>query len=149
QIRGNHYADLVGLEFLVKSENIPGKAYNPQRLLMQDYFLKYYRPTTQITDSLLVLKAELVLENSFETAVEQTMSHTSGKYWLIAGAFGKMELAQKIAGELFDKGFDAQIIEKGNLFMVAIDIDNNQSNVNFRKQFIAATGIGDAWILKK
>lgn len=149
QLKGNHYADILGLDLLLRSESVTGNAYETERLFIQDYFLKYYRPTTRITDSLLVLKAEVVNESTPIDIATELPAGNEGKYWLIAGAYGKMEFAQNVNDAITAQGYKGQVIERNELFMIAVDIDAEMSNTNFRNQFIAATGIADAWILKK
>lgn len=149
KINGNSYADVFGFDALFQTEALPVAEYTSGTLHMHNYFLKYYRPTTAITDSIPVLPADEIDMNQVTPSVNDQVVSSESKYWIIAGVFGKTEYAVTVKDELATKGYAADIIERNALFMVAVDIAGAESNSAFRNAFAENTGISDAWILKK
>ncbi len=149
-VKGNNYADILGLEGLFHSEIVASKQYTPRPLRMHAYFLKYYRPTTALTDSIPLLQADALANTSqeIEPPVEQ-QSATPGKYWVIAGAFDRAEQAEVVKDKIYQQGFSSEIIERNDYFMVAVSIPAEMPYASFRLQFIETTGITDAWVLRK
>lgn len=149
-VQGKNYADIFGLDALLHNETISTSKYAPGYMRMEDYFLKYYRPTTALTDSIPMLTAD-ALPDGLEEKLNpnNTTVIVESKYWVIAGAFAKDELAQVVKNNIYKEGFASEVIQKNDYFMVAVSVPIEINYATFRNQFINATGITDAWVLKK
>ncbi|MBK6731550.1 MAG: hypothetical protein IPG60_11535 [Bacteroidetes bacterium] len=145
-----NYADILGIDALLHNDVVSTSQYSPGYMRMENYFLKYYRPTTALTDSIPMLTADQIHE-----AIEVNLNANNNqlivesKYWVIAGAFGKKEIADLVKDQIYKEGFSVEVIQKNDYFMVAISIPLEINYATYRNQFIDATGITDAWVLKK
>lgn len=148
--QGKNYADIFGMDALFRNEAISTSQYSPGYMRMEDYFLKYYRPTTALTDSIPMLTADAlpdVIEEKLNSNSNPLIAES--KYWVIAGAFAKEDLAQVVKDNIYKQGFASEVIQKNDYFMVAVSVPLEINYATYRNQFIDATSISDAWVLKK
>lgn len=122
---------------------------NSKKVKVKTTPIKVEKPIKQepvVIDSAKVVKEEPVVQ--IETPVQPEISK-SKDFYIIVGSFKKQENAENYVNKLKDLGFtNAEIIPKGNMFLVSADSDASYRVIEARQQEILEKDQLESWLYK-
>ncbi|MCW3785073.1 SPOR domain-containing protein [Plebeiibacterium sediminum] len=122
---------------------------NSKKVKVKTTPIKVEKPIKQepvVIDSAKVVKEEPV--EQIETPVQPEISK-SKDFYIIVGSFKKQENAENYVNKLKDLGFtNAEIIPKGNMFLVSADSDASYRVIEARQQEILEKDRLESWLYK-
>lgn len=144
---GYNMAEVFGIRSFNRHTEHVIKPYNIIQAKPSFEYIHHYRNTEIITDSISTF-TQTANKSSVQYQEESSTPVHLTSYYLIAGVFGKAEYAETVIDKLSSLNYNAQVLEKNEMFMVAIEIPKGESLMQFRNSFAEDTKIDDAWVMK-
>ncbi len=145
---GYNMAEVFGIRSFNQHTEHTIKAYDEMQAKPAFNYIHHYRTTEILPDSVLA-PVQSANNSSVQYQEKNSAPAHITSYYLIAGVFGKAEYAETVIDKLSALHYNAQVLEKNDLFMVAIDIPQGEGLMKFRNSFAEDTKIDDAWVMKK
>lgn len=120
------------------------KAAHQQRLAAKDSLHKHITDSLAALDSVKISSSVIIASRSLS---QKTMDSLMNQYYVVIGAFGKLENAQKAEKIALSQGFDPILIEYSNGFVaVGVRPTDDLSQIYLYHQQVSQL-YPDAWIL--